>query len=264
MRRLAILLCALLLAGCGSEETRERVAQVREKAEELRKRAEELRDELKQRVEETIAQIEQAIPAAGPLTEPPTRGNSSMQRFLTEVIEDVDRYWTTTLRAADLPEPRVGFVWVPPGRRAGTACGATADDGAAFYCPTDDTIYLAERFAERILERGGDFGVAYVVAHEYAHNVQQELGLFTAGRRVAVKPFELQADCMAGAWGNSVYRAGKLEPGDVEEAMRTAYAVGDFDRLDPQHHGTPDERREAWLLGYRSGDPSTCQEFVPR
>ena len=143
------------------------------------------------------------------------------------------------------------------------AAESLADDDAAFYCPADDTIYVAQRFADRILGRGGDFGLAYVIAHEYAHNVQQELGWFRQGRELAVRPFELQADCMAGAWGNSVYRAGRLTPGDVEEAMRTAYAVGDFDRLDPQHHGTPEERREAWLRGYRSGDPSACQVYVP-
>jgi predicted metalloprotease len=109
----------------------------------------------------------------------------------------------------------------------------------------------------------GDFGVAYIVAHEYAHNVQQELGYYSTGRRLQAKPFELQADCMAGAWGNSVYRKGKLDEGDVEEALSTAQAVGDFETRDQQHHGTPDERREAWLQGYRSGDPSTCTRYLP-
>ncbi len=101
--------------------------------------------------------------------------------------------------------------------------------------------------------------MAYIVAHEYAHNVQEELGFFASGRRVAPQAFELQADCMAGLWGNSVYRAGKLRRGDVEEALSTAKAVGDFEYLSPEHHGTPDERRDAWLTGYRSGDPASCQ-----
>lgn len=101
-----------------------------------------------------------------------------------------------------------------------------------------------------------------MVAHEYGHNVQHELGFFNQGRRLAAKPFELQADCMAGSWGNSVYRAGQLDPGDVEEALSTAKPVGDFEYLSPRHHGTPDERRAAWLRGYRSGDPSVCREYV--
>ena len=53
-----------------------------------------------------------------------------------------------------------------------------------------------------------------------------------------------------------------MKPGDVEEALSTAKAVGDFEYLSPQHHGTPDERREAWLRGYESGDPSACREYV--
>lgn len=110
----------------------------------------------------------------------------------------------------------------------------------------------------------GDFGVAYIVAHEYAHNLQQELGFFrTGGRGRSTRPFELQADCMAGLWGNSVYREGKLQPGDVEEAMSTALAVGDFDYGNEQHHGTPEERRDAWLLGFEGGDPADCARFVP-
>jgi predicted metalloprotease len=167
---------------------------------------------------------------------------------------------------------------VPRDGIARTGCGVAADDSAAFYCPADDTIYIAQEFAAKLWngvsgdfpgERAGygravgDFGVAYVVAHEYAHNVQQELGLYTLSPRTGAKPFELQADCMAGLWSNSVYREGRLGPGDVEEAMSTASAAGDFDYNNAQHHGTPDERREAWLLGYRTGDPSICQRFVP-
>ena len=107
----------------------------------------------------------------------------------------------------------------------------------------------------------GDFGVAYVLAHEYAHNLQQEFGVFERPSPTA-EPFELQADCFAGAWGNSVYRQGLLEPGDVEEAINTALAVGDFDVSNAQHHGTPEERREAWLLGFEGGDPGACERYL--
>ena len=139
----------------------------------------------------------------------------------------MDAYWTETLSASGLPEPRVRYSWVPPGERQRTGCGVVADDGAAFYCPADDTIYVAQRFAADLyagVARGlpgeragygraaGDFGVAYVLAHEYAHNLQNELGLFRLGRRNSSRPIELQADCLAGAWGNSVYAEGRLRP----------------------------------------------------
>jgi hypothetical protein len=179
-------------------------------------------------------------------------------------LGNVDRYWTRTFQAADIPAPRVGRVFIPPGQSTGTRCGSSANDMAAFYCPADDTIYFGERLARQVHDNIGDFGVAYALAHEYSHNVQQELGWFDAGRRLTtVAPFELQADCMAGAWGNAVYQEGRIDQADVEEAAKTAYAVGDFDLTNPQHHGTPEERADAWLRGYRSGDPSDCRAFVP-
>jgi hypothetical protein len=109
----------------------------------------------------------------------------------------------------------------------------------------------------------GDFAVAYVLAHEYAHNLQQELGVFDNSVGAAAKPYELQADCMAGTWASSVYEQGLLEPGDLQEATDAALAVGDFDVGNAQYHGTPEERRDTLLTGFDSGDPATCSRYVP-
>ena len=68
---------------------------------------------------------------------------------------------------------------------------------------------------------------------------------------------------MAGVWGSSAFAAGALDPEDVEEAVSTALAVGDFDVSGANHHGTPQERRAAWLDGFESGDPSACSRYVP-
>ena len=279
MRLLVALLAALALAGCGSEDVDRIRDDVRQRAEEIKQRAERARERLAERVKDVLEELEQAVPRATPQTRPPTsRDESQMAAFLTKVITSVDGYWTKTLRASGVDKPRVSYVWVPPGQAGRTGCGAVADDSAAFYCPADDTIYVAEEFAAEVLNgvarnlpgeaagqghAAGDFGVAYIVAHEYAHNVQNELGFYRLAPRAGAKPFELQADCMAGLWGNAVYREGLLQPGDVEEAINTASAVGDFDYGNAQHHGTPEERRAAWLLGYRSGDPSVCRRFVP-
>jgi len=271
---LAVLLAGvcLSLGGCGSEHP------VRD----LRARAEQARDRLKKRVEKVLADLQQAVPKATPGTRAPaTRGRTETTRvesYLDDVLGSVDRYWTRTLTAAGRSEPRVGYVWVEPGQILRTGCGVAADDSAAFYCPSDDTIYVAVVLASR-LWRGiandfpgqragyghavGDFGLAYVVAHEYAHDIQQELGLYTQSPRLGAEPFELQADCMAGLWGNSVYREGKIQQSDIEEALDTATAAGDFDYGNVQHHGTPAERRAAWLDGFQSGDPATCARYVP-
>ena len=296
LRRFALVLVALTLAlgagGCGSGDTEDLRSQARERAqrierefrerrEELRQRGEEITARIRARVKRVLDQMKQAIPAAE-RTDPQvrSRGNTrprTIDEFLTAVLRSIDRYWTRTLRASGLPEPRVGYVWIPPGQALESSCGP-AGASAAFYCPTDDTIYVAQQFASELYQgvaRGlpgesagyghaaGDFGVAYVLAHEYGHNVQHELGLFTLRPGTTVEPFELQADCFAGAWGNSVYEEGLVTPEDVQEAINTALAVGDFDTFNAQHHGTPPERRAAWLTGFDSGDPSVCQRYVP-
>ena len=264
-----------------AEAARERAERVRAEAEGVRDRAREVSRRVRRRVREVLEDFEQAVPSASrplPASGGPTGEGSEVSEYLEEVITNVDAYWTETLTRAGQPEPRVGFVVIPEGGAARTGCQVVADESAAFYCTRDDTIYIAERLASDVWQginddfpgqragygrAVGDFGLAYVVAHEYAHNVQHELGFYELRPRGGgVRAFELQADCMAGLWGNSVYRAGRIKPGDVEEAMSTALAAGDFDYDNEQHHGTPQERRAAWLLGYESGDPSRCHELV--
>ena len=280
MRAATILVLVLLatgVAGCGDGEVRD---SLRERAQRVEKRLKAERDKLRARVDEFISRIEQAIPEAtrtSPRVQSRGRtGSQSIDAFLTSVLKDIDGYWTKTLKANDLPEPRVSYFWVPPGGIVNTACAPAGAD-AAFYCPSDDTIYVSQQFAADLYRgvlRGlpgeragygraaGDFGVAYVLAHEYAHNLQQEFGVFSRPSASA-EPFELQADCLAGSWGNSVYAQGHLQQSDIEEAINTALAVGDFDVSNAQHHGTPQQRRDAWLLGFRNGSPSACDRYVP-
>ena len=152
-------------------------------------------------------------------------------------------------------------------------------DSAAAYCPGDDTIYVSQQFATDIYNGAldqalpgssqgygrtiGDFAVAYIVAHEYAHQIQDELGAFQQyGQQLPTMAFELQADCYAGTWAQSASEENRLEDGDVQEALDAALAVGDFDAGNPGHHGTPEQREEAWTSGFQSGDPSSCSEYL--
>ena len=286
-------LCALsglVAAGCGTDEVRDDVDRARDRVEreldervaDARREFEERRERYGRRLEEILAGLEQVFPEAQE-TSPTVRSRGrnepqTIDAFMRDVLGEVDRYWERTFAAADLPTPRVGFTTIPPGGVVRTACGTPAGDDAAFYCPADDTIYVAQRFAADLyagVARGlpgeqagygraaGDFAVAYVLAHEYAHNLQQELGIFSNRVGSSARPYELQADCLAGTWANSVYAQGQLQPGDLEEATDAALAVGDFDVGNAQHHGTPPERREALLTGFRSGDPAACNRFVP-
>jgi predicted metalloprotease len=200
-------------------------------------------------------------------------GPATMAPFLDDVLGSVDTYWHQTDAAAGRPAPSVHHVWVVPGGQVDTGCGVPAGDDAAFYCSADDTIYIGQTFAralddgdlkglpgERFGRAAGDFAVAYVVAHEYGHDVQAEDGTL-AGHPNAL-PTELNADCLAGTWAHWAYGQGRLNAGDVQEALDAALAVGDFDLLSPQHHGTPTERRDALLTGLRSGSQSACAPYL--
>jgi len=207
---------------------------------------------------------------------------TTMAQFLTAVTNDVSAYWTKSFQAADLPAPSVRTKWIPAGETAASACGdddGRLGDDAAAYCPGDDTIYISERFATEIYDGAldqalpgssqgyggtvGDFSVAYIVAHEFGHEIQDELGLFDRyGQSVPTMGFELQADCYAGTWAKSANDEGRLEDGDVQEALGAALAVGDFDTDNPGHHGTPEQREQAWSSGFRSGDPGSCDAYL--
>ena len=287
-RRLLCALVALLavsLGGCGDGSVSDEVQRARDRIEQrvadARERFEERRERYGRRIREVLEDLERVVPEAQ-TTNPTVRSRgdnepATIDTFMRRVLTNIDEYWTRTFRAADLPQPQVGFSAVAPGSASRTACGTVADDQAAFYCPGDDTIYVAQQFASDLYRgvlRGlpgesagygraaGDFAVAYVLAHEYAHNLQQELGVFDNGVGRSARPFELQADCMAGTWAHSVFEQGLLQPGDLEEATNAALAVGDFDVGNEQHHGTPQERRAALLTGYESGEPAQCNRFV--
>jgi predicted metalloprotease len=203
--------------------------------------------------------------------------SETMEQYLTSVTKDVDAYWTQEFKDSGLPEPRVSYDWIPAGETGGGACGTGGDDMAA-YCPNDDTIYVSQNFATNAFNGtldqslpgasqgygsvSGDMAVAYIVAHEYGHQGQNELGLDQKYANLPTMDFELQADCYAGDWAKYANDKGELEDGDVDEALNAALAVGDFDTSNPGHHGTPDQREEAWTKGFQSGDPQACMSYL--
>ena len=164
-----------------------------------------------------------------------------------------------------------------------SACGSASAATGPFYCPGDQKVYLDLGFFEELDKRfgaPGDFAQAYVITHEIGHHVQNLLGLGVgapsrSGANSASVAIELQADCFSGVWGhaasaNGRFEAGhvQLEPGDADEAIRAAGAIGD-DRLqkmasgrvmpDRFTHGTSAQRVEAFKQGFDSGDPRACE-----
>jgi predicted metalloprotease len=163
-----------------------------------------------------------------------------------------------------------------------SACGFAQSATGPFYCPQDGVVYLDLGFFNELSQRlgaPGDFAQAYVITHELGHHVQNLLGLnerASSDRRTgadsASVALELQADCFAGVWGHAASQAGRtatvrLDPGDVEEGLRAAAAIGD-DRLQkmatgrvmPERftHGSSAQRVAWFKKGMDTGDPRAC------
>ncbi len=164
-----------------------------------------------------------------------------------------------------------------------TACGSATSAAGPFYCPGDNKVYMDLRFFEELKSRfgakGGDFAIAYVIAHEIGHHVQTVMGTSAKVRKMQQQVgeveanklsvgMELQADFYAGVWAH--YNKNLLEAGDIDEALSAAHAVGD-DAIqkrvrgdvqpDTFTHGTSEQRKYWFMRGYETGDISQGDTF---
>jgi predicted metalloprotease len=203
--------------------------------------------------------------------------------FISVVLKDTEEVWSDVFRerGADYPEPTLVLFT----QATQSACGVGQSAMGPFYCPNDQKVYLDLSFFEELETRfgaPGDFAQAYVVAHEVGHHVQTVNG--TSSRVTAARErgsereanamsvrLELQADCYAGVWGHYAAQRGLLEPGDAEEGLRAAAAIGD-DRIQRQTqgrivpesftHGSSDDRVRWLRRGLDSGRMDACDTFT--
>jgi predicted metalloprotease len=182
-------------------------------------------------------------------------------RFPDPLHAHIDKFWAARFAEA-------GRVYHPPNGVIGfdrpivTACGrADPNDEAAFYCVLDQTIYYSTEFRSLVEQQIGDFAWVIIVAHEWGHHIQAQLG-FDLGAvpdsAAQVAPIELeqQADCLAGAYSIDAENSGWLDPGDIQEALYITEISGDPVGTawnDPRAHGTGEARIDAFLKGYGAG-----------
>ncbi|MGR3375520.1 KPN_02809 family neutral zinc metallopeptidase [Salipiger abyssi] len=212
----------------------------------------------------------------------PTAEEERAAEFSAQVLATTEEVWGRIF------EEQLGRSYTPPVLvlflgQTSSPCGGASGATGPFYCPADRKAYLdTEFFATLSQQLGarGDFAAAYVIAHEVAHHVQNELGILAQVNeaRQAVGEvqanaltvrLELQADCLAGVWATHV--DGLLEPGDIEEALNAARMIGDdhlqrrAGRVPQPHsftHGTSEQRERWFARGYEAGDPGACDSFA--
>lgn len=224
------------------------------------------------------AGLDQEAPAA-----PDTGAKDDTYEYVAALRTLMTEYWEQEFEGSEIAFQPAGLVIFDAPTSTG-GCGVGQPEFGPFYCPADQKMYIDFGFYEK-LERqlgfSGDFAMAYVLAHEYGHHIQNLLGINEEVRRqtgggkdsgadsLSVK-MELQADCFAGNWAKAVFEDGRLESGDIQEAIEAAEAVGD-DAIQSQAggqvnqesftHGTSAQRKEWFDRGYRTGDPAECDTF---
>lgn len=202
--------------------------------------------------------------------------------FVSHVLDDAQATWARLL-------PQYGAQYHDAKLRLyrdveRTACGTGQSAMGPFYCPRDERVYLDLGFFDELQTRfgaPGQFAQAYVVAHELGHHVQHLLGTDEKMRAAQQRnpgaanqlsvALELQADCYAGVWGKSTQERKILQPGEMEQGLAAAAAVGD-DRLQKQSsgmvnpdsftHGSSAQRMSWFRRGFDSGDPRQCDTFA--
>ena len=214
---------------------------------------------------------------------PTSQPTDEMGQFVSTVFADLEDTWTGIFGQSGVSfrAPRlVLFTEATP-----TECGYGQAAMGPFYCPPDRQLYLDLAFFRDLAQRfgaPGDFAQAYVIGHEVGHHVQNLLGIAddVRGMQRRASPrdanalsvlMELQADCLAGVWAHHANRdRNLLEPGDLEEGLRAAAAVGDDTiqkrtqgRVVPESftHGSSEQRSRWFRRGLESGNPGDCDTF---
>jgi predicted metalloprotease len=202
------------------------------------------------------------------------------RRFSCQVLASTEDTWAALFSQQGQTYQPARFSFY--GGQGNSGCGVAQSAMGPFYCPSDNTIYLDTSFYDELRSKfgaAGDFAQAYVIAHEVGHHIQQLTGVLdqaqAAQQRLSSREgnalqvrVELQADCYAGVW--AARNSDRLEPGDVEEGLTAASAIGDDTlqrqtqgRVVPESftHGSSAQRMQWLRRGLETGNPAACDTF---
>ncbi len=204
--------------------------------------------------------------------------------FATEAcnaLTSLNETWEPVFARANAQFQQPTLILYPSGPVSTQGCGNASSAAGPFYCPADMGIYLDTAFYNTMAQQmgaGGDFARYYVIAHEYGHHIQNLTGIANQVRSIQQRNpsqsnqlqvrMELQADCYAGVWAGK--NRNLIEPGDMQEGLRAASAIGDDtlqrragQRINPENftHGTSEQRMQALRRGLESADGSSCDIY---
>ena len=228
--------------------------------------------------------LQQSSPATGTEQVSTSPEEDAMVQFVSVVLKDTETVWGKIFKesGAEYRQPKLVLFR----DQVESACGFASTASGPFYCPGDEKVYIDLSFCDQLKTKFGaygDFAVAYVIAHEIGHHVQNQLGILKKvdsqrskssqkkANQLTVR-LELQADFLSGMWAHYAQQMlNTVEAGDVEEAMNAAAAVGD-DNLQMKYqgrivpdaftHGTSAQRKEWFLKGWTTGDLDKGDTFT--
>jgi uncharacterized protein len=236
-------------------------------------------------LESSDAQVQTAIIGDSPSATP--TDTVAVENYLTAVVQDVDRVYTDYFTSLGYQEPLVGFEIIQPDETYtsnctnadGTNVVSATDYPNAYYCNHDQNsfqepgmivlpavtfgnMWSGNIFGQTVADptAAGDFAAAYLVAHEFGHHVQAELTAQTNVEGPENPNGELLPDCLAGVYADTLFQSDSLEDGDIPEALEAASTIGDFDVNSPAHHGTPQQRVDAFWVGWAGYDDETLED----
>lgn len=222
-----------------------------------------------------------ATTGGAPMSRADSIREDSAVDFVVFVLNDADSTWRGILTNQRVSYESPHLVLFRNSTESG--CGYAQSAMGPFYCPLDEKVYIDLGFYDELKTRfgaTGDFAQAYVLAHEIGHHIQHLVGTDAKVRQAQESDpqegnqysvaLELQADCYAGVWAKSTQQRNLLDPGDVDEAMNAASAVGD-DRIQQQSgqrvnvdsftHGSAAQRSQWFGRGFQTGDMKACNTF---